>query len=105
MQFALFDLPTAILALKRPYLALDLWVRRSPHEIGLPAAMRAGDRLNGGASQQGFWISSSARLVPPVFFQAGPFGAVLAEPDVSYMRLRRGPLSSLNLVAVAYFAR
>ena len=48
MQFALFGLLTAILALKRPYLTLDLWVQRSPHEIGLSPAMWAGDRLNVG---------------------------------------------------------
>ena len=35
MQFALFGLLTAIFALKRPYLTLDLWVQRSPHKIGL----------------------------------------------------------------------
>ena len=48
MQFALFGLLTAIFALKRPYLTLDLWVQRSPHEIGLSPAMWAGDRLNVG---------------------------------------------------------
>src|SRR5215467_7090543 len=35
MQHALFRLLTAILALKRPYLALDLWVQRPTHKIGL----------------------------------------------------------------------
>ena len=54
MQHTLFSLLTAILALKRPYLTLDRWVQRSPHEIGLPSAVWAGDRLNAGASQQGF---------------------------------------------------
>ena len=48
MQFALFGLLTAILALKRPYLTLDLWVQRSPHEKGMSPAMWAGDRLNVG---------------------------------------------------------
>ena len=53
MQFALFGLLTAILALKRPYLTLDLWVQRSPHEIGLSPAMWAGDRLNVGLLNRG----------------------------------------------------
>lgn len=35
MQHALFRLLTAILALKRPYLALDLWVQRPTHKLGL----------------------------------------------------------------------
>ena len=48
MQHALFGLLTAILALKRPYLAFDLWVQRSPHKIGLSPTMRAGNRLSGG---------------------------------------------------------
>jgi len=48
MQHALFGLLTAILALKRPYLALDLWVQRSTHEIGLSPTVRALDRLGGG---------------------------------------------------------
>jgi hypothetical protein len=34
MQFALFGLLTAIVALKRQYLTLDLWVQRSPRERG-----------------------------------------------------------------------
>ena len=46
MQFAHFGLLTAILALESPYLTLDLWVQRSPHEIGLSTAVWAGDRLN-----------------------------------------------------------
>ena len=46
MQFALFGLLTAIVALKRQYLTLDLWVQRSPHERSLSPAMWAGDRLN-----------------------------------------------------------
>jgi hypothetical protein len=46
IQFALFGLLTAILALKRPYLTLDVWVRRSPHEIGLTPAMWAPDWFN-----------------------------------------------------------
>ena len=53
MQFALFGLLATILALKRPYLTLDLWVQRSPHEIGLSAAMWAGDRLNAGLLNRG----------------------------------------------------
>ena len=53
MQFALFGLLAAILALKRPYLTLDLWVQRSPHEIGLSPAMWAGDRLNVGLLNRG----------------------------------------------------
>ena len=48
MQHALFGLLTAILALKRPNLALDLWVRRSPHEIGLAPAVWASNRHGGG---------------------------------------------------------
>lgn len=43
MQHTLLGLFSAILALKRPDLALDLWVQCSPHEKGLPAAVRAGD--------------------------------------------------------------
>jgi hypothetical protein len=35
MQHALFRLLTAILALKRPYLALDLWVQRPTHKLSL----------------------------------------------------------------------
>ena len=46
MQFAHFGLLTPILELKSPYLTLDLWVQRSPHEIGLSTAVWAGDRLN-----------------------------------------------------------
>ena len=46
IQFAFFGLLTAILALKRPYLTLDVWVRRSPHEIGLAPAMWAPDWFN-----------------------------------------------------------
>src|SRR5437016_1944675 len=46
VQHTLLGLLTAILALKRPYLALDLWVQRSPHEIGLSPAVWAGDRLD-----------------------------------------------------------
>ena len=53
MHFALFDLFAAILALKRPYLTLDLWVRRSPHEVGLSLAMWTGDRLNVGLLNRG----------------------------------------------------
>ena len=53
MQFALFGLLTAILTLKRPYLTLDLWVQRSPHEIGLSPAVWAGDRLNAGLLTRG----------------------------------------------------
>ena len=53
MQFALFGLLAAILALKRPYLTLDLWVQRSPHEVGLSPAMWAGDRLNAGLLNRG----------------------------------------------------
>src|SRR5262249_59663646 len=41
-----FRLLTAILALKRPYLALDLGVQRSTHEIGLSPTV-AGNRLGG----------------------------------------------------------
>src|SRR5262249_53183284 len=48
MQHALFGLFTAILALKRPYLALDLWVQRSTHEIGPPPAVWANNRLSRG---------------------------------------------------------
>ena len=47
MQHALFGLFTAIFALKRPYLALDLWVKRSAHEIGPAPAVRASNRLRG----------------------------------------------------------
>jgi hypothetical protein len=46
MQRTLFGLLTAIPALKRPYFALDLWVERSPHEIGSPSAVRASNRLH-----------------------------------------------------------
>ena len=46
MQFALFGLLTAILALKGPYFTLDLWVQRSTHVIGLSPTVWAGDRLN-----------------------------------------------------------
>ena len=46
IQFALFGLLTAILALKRPYFTLDVWVRRSPHDRGLSAAMWARDWFN-----------------------------------------------------------
>jgi hypothetical protein len=53
MQFALIGLPTAIIALKRPYLTLDLWVRRSAHEICLSPAMWADDRLNVGLLSRG----------------------------------------------------
>ena len=53
MHFALFDLFAAILALKRPYLTLDPWVRRSPHEVGLSLAMWTGDRLNVGLLNRG----------------------------------------------------
>jgi hypothetical protein len=48
MQHTLFGLLTAIFALKRSYLTLDLWVQRSPHEIGLPPAVRTGNRFNVG---------------------------------------------------------
>jgi hypothetical protein len=48
MQHTFFGLLTAILALKRPYLTLDLWVKGPPHEIGLSPAVWTGDRLNGG---------------------------------------------------------
>ena len=48
VQFALFGLLTAILAFKRPYLTLDVWVRRSPHDRGLPPAMWALDWFNVG---------------------------------------------------------
>src|SRR5262249_61790903 len=41
-----FRLLTAILALKRPYLALDLGGQRSTHEIGLFPTV-AGNRLGG----------------------------------------------------------
>ena len=47
MQHALFGLFTAIFALKRPYLALDLWVKRSAHEIGPAPTVRASNRLRG----------------------------------------------------------
>ena len=53
MQFALIGLLTAIIALKRPYLTLDLWVRRSAYEIGLSPAMWADDRLNVGLLNRG----------------------------------------------------
>jgi hypothetical protein len=53
MQHALFGLLTAIPALKRPYLALYLWVQRPPHEIGVPPAVRAGNRLNAGWPDRG----------------------------------------------------
>jgi hypothetical protein len=53
MQFALIGLLTAIVALKRPYLTLDLWVQRSAHEIGLSPAMWADDRLNVGLLNRG----------------------------------------------------
>ena len=53
MQFAFFGLLTAILALKRPYLTLDLWVQRSPHDIGLSPTMWAGDRLTVGLRNRG----------------------------------------------------
>jgi len=46
-------LSAAILALKRPYFTLDLWVRRSPHEIGLSPAMSTGDRFNVGLLNRG----------------------------------------------------
>jgi hypothetical protein len=46
-QHALFCLLTAISAFKRPYLALDRWVQRSPHEIGLSPTVRAGNRHRG----------------------------------------------------------
>jgi hypothetical protein len=48
IQFALFGLLTAILAFKRPYLTLDVWVRRSPHDRGLSPAMWARDWFNVG---------------------------------------------------------
>ena len=48
MQFAFFGLLTAILAFKRPYLTLDVWVRRSSHDRGLPPAMWALDWFNVG---------------------------------------------------------
>ena len=47
IQHARFGLLTAILAFKRPYFALDLGVQRSPHEIGLPPAVRACNRRFG----------------------------------------------------------
>jgi hypothetical protein len=56
IQFALFGLLTAILALKRPYLTLDLWVRRSPHEVGVLSAVQAGNRLNAGWPNRGGWV-------------------------------------------------
>jgi hypothetical protein len=46
MQLAQFGLLIAIPALKRPHLTLDLWVQRSPHEIGSSAAVWAADRFN-----------------------------------------------------------
>jgi hypothetical protein len=46
VQHALFRLLTAILALKPPYLALDLGVQRSTHEIGVSPTV-AGNRLGG----------------------------------------------------------
>ena len=48
MQHTFFGLLTAILTLKGPYLTLDRWMQCSPHKVGLPAAVRASDRLNGG---------------------------------------------------------
>ena len=48
MQHTFFGLLAAILTLKGPYLTLDRWMQRSPHEVGLPGAVRAGDRLNRG---------------------------------------------------------
>jgi hypothetical protein len=47
MQHALFGLLTALSALKRPYLALDCGVQRSPHEIGLSRTVRARNRHRG----------------------------------------------------------
>ena len=52
IQFALFGLLTAILAFKRPYLTLDVWVRRSPHDRGLSPAMWARDWFNVGLLYQ-----------------------------------------------------
>jgi hypothetical protein len=57
-QFALFGLLTAILTRKRQFLTLDLWVQRSPHEIGLSPAMWAGDRLNVGLLNRGGFFSA-----------------------------------------------
>ena len=59
MQFALFGLITAILALKRPYLTLDHWVQRSPHERSLSPAMWTGDRLNVGLLDRGGFFPRS----------------------------------------------
>jgi hypothetical protein len=56
MQHTLFGLLAAIPALKRPYLTLYLWVQRSSHEIGVPPAVRAGNRLNAGWSNGGGWV-------------------------------------------------
>ena len=53
IQFALFGLLTAILAFKRPYLTLDVWVRRSPHDRGLSPAMWARDWFNVGLLMSG----------------------------------------------------
>ena len=47
MEHALFGLLTALSALKRPYLALDCGVQRSPHEIGLSPTVRARNRHRG----------------------------------------------------------
>ena len=68
MQFALFGLLTAIFALKRPYLTLDLWVQRSPHKIGLSPAVWAGDWLNAGLLIRGGFFLGHAS--PPALTQA-----------------------------------
>ena len=56
MQLAHFGLLIAILALKRPYLALDVWVQRSSHEIGSSAAVWAVNRFNAAAFHGGGFL-------------------------------------------------
>src|SRR6476469_3022957 len=67
MQHALFRLLTAILALKRPYLAVDLGVQRSTHEIGLSPIVRASNRLGVGRPNIGvFFCATGSRLLVKV---------------------------------------
>ena len=56
MQLAHFGLLIAILALKRPYLTLDVWVQRSSHEIGSSAAVWAVNRFNAAAFHGGGFL-------------------------------------------------
>jgi hypothetical protein len=88
MQHALFGLLTAILAFKRPYFALDLWVRRSPHEIGLPPAVRACNRrLSAGRPNIRGWCFFLRHTLPPVLLSERGARLVSQSPGASLLSI------------------